>query len=165
MIITFALQYYDKGVYNQASLFGFLDDLNLRVEVKPGPPPVYSTLRYSQASMIFYCGYIAGVYPATVLAQKYRSGRVCGVLVLVWGIVEICTVFCHSFPGILLQRFWLGFLEAGIAPTFAVMCNQYYKRDEMALRMGMWFCAQPLSNTFAPLISYGLGSIASSLSG
>jgi MFS family permease len=165
MVITYALQYYDKGVFNQASLFGFLQDLDLQVLVKPGPKPTYSTLRYSQASMIFYCGYILGVYPATLLAQKYRTGRVCGILVTVWGICEICTVACHSFAGILIQRFFLGVLEAGIAPAFMVLCSQYYKRDELALRIGFWCSAQPLSNTFAPLISYGLGSINGSLAG
>ena len=165
MIITYALQYYDKGVYNQASLFGFLKDLDLQVLVKAGPPPVYSTLRYSQASMIFYCGYILGVYPATLIAQKFRTGRVCGILVTVWGICEICTVACNSFAGILIQRFCLGVLEAGIAPTFMILCSQYYKRDELAFRIGLWCSAQPLSNTFAPLISYGLGSIQGSLAG
>jgi sugar phosphate permease len=165
MIITYALQYYDKGVLNQASLFGFLTDLDLRVEVSPGPPPVYSTIRYSQASMIFYCGYILGVYPATLMAQKFRTGRVCGVLVTLWGACEICTVACNSFAGILVQRFFLGVLESGVAPTFLVLCSQFYKRDELALRVGMWCSAQPLSNTFAPLISYGLGSINGSLPG
>ena len=165
MIITYALQYYDKGVLNQASLFGFLTDLDLRTVVKAGPPPVYSTIRYSQVSMIFYCGYILGVYPATLLAQKYRTGRVCGIMVILWGICEICTVACKNFPGILVQRFFLGALEAGIAPTFMVLCSQFYKRDELALRVGMWASAQPLSNTFAPLISYGLGSINGSLAG
>jgi Major Facilitator Superfamily len=165
MIITYALQYYDKGVYNQASLFNFLIDLDLRTVLSPGPPTVYSTIRYSQASMIFYCGYLAGVYPATLLAQKYRTGRVCGILVTLWGICEICTVACNSFAGILVQRFFLGALEAGIAPVFLVMCSQFYKRDELALRVGLWFSAQPLSNTFAPLISYGFGTIHGSLAG
>src|SRR5271156_815939 len=118
MVITYALQYYDKGVLNQASLFGFLDDLDLRTVVSPGPPIVYSTIRYSQVSMIFYCGYVLGVYPATLLAQKYPVSKVCGILVTLWGICEICTAACTSFPGILLQRFFLGLLESGVAPTF-----------------------------------------------
>lgn len=165
MIITYALQYYDKGVYNQASLFGFLTDLDLAVVVKPGPPPVVSTLRYSQASMIFYCGCLAGVYPSTLIAQKFRTGRICGIFVFLWGICEICTVACSSFPGILIQRFFLGVLEGGIGPVFTIVCSQFYKRDEMALRVGLWFSAQPLSNTFAPLISYGFGSIKGPLAG
>jgi MFS family permease len=159
MVITYALQYYDKGVFNQESLFGFLQSLDLEVLVSSTPKPTYSTLRYSQASMIFYCGYILGVYPATFLAQKFRTGRVCGILVTVWDICEICTAACSSFAGILVQRFFLRVLEAGIAPAFMVLCSQYYKRDELALRIGFWCSAQPLSNTFAPLISYGLGSI------
>jgi sugar phosphate permease len=165
MVLTNMIQYYDKGVLNQASIFGFIPDLGLSVVVSPGPPAVVSTIRFSQASMIFYCGYIAGVYPATLLAQKFRTGRVCGVLVILWGICEICTVACHNFPGILVQRFVLGVLESGVAPTFMVLCSQFYKRDEMALRIGWWAAAQPLSGVFCPFISYGLGSIKGPLAG
>jgi MFS family permease len=166
MIITYAVQYYDKGVIQQSTLFGLLTDLDLQVLVRPGPPPVYSTTRYSEVSMIFFCGYIAGVYPLSMAAQKFsRSGKVCGAFVIVWGICAMCTTACKSFPGILVQRFFLGALESGIAPAFLILCSQFYKRDEAALRVGMWCAAQPGANTFAPLISYGFGSIVGPLAG
>jgi hypothetical protein len=48
MIMTFMLQYYDKAVLGQAALFGFLQSLDLQTLVSAGPPPVYSTIRFSQ---------------------------------------------------------------------------------------------------------------------
>jgi hypothetical protein len=45
---TYMLQYYDKAILGQAALFNFIPDLGLSVVVSPGPPPVVSTLRFSQ---------------------------------------------------------------------------------------------------------------------
>lgn len=39
--------------------------------------------------MIFYCGFLLGVYPATLLVQKYAAGKVCAGLVLAWAVVEV----------------------------------------------------------------------------
>lgn len=39
--------------------------------------------------MIFYCGYILGVYPAVLIAQRYRAGKVCAGLIFAWAVVEI----------------------------------------------------------------------------
>src|SRR5271163_4314018 len=48
MVMTFMLQYYDKAVLSQAALFEFLQSLDLQTLVSAGPPPVYSTIRFSQ---------------------------------------------------------------------------------------------------------------------
>lgn len=52
MMITYMLQYYDKAILGQAALFNFIPDLQLSVVVSPGPPPVVSTLRFSQGTSI-----------------------------------------------------------------------------------------------------------------
>jgi hypothetical protein len=95
----------DKTILNQAALFGLLTDLDLpklfrsRAElflirrcfhmVGDGIEPAAATLTCIIAGMVFYCGYILGVYPATLLAQKFRAGKVCASLVLVWSVAEI----------------------------------------------------------------------------
>ena len=50
----------------------------------------------------------AGVLPLSALAQRFPTGRVCAVYVVLWGIVVILTPLCHSFEGIMVQRFFLG---------------------------------------------------------
>jgi hypothetical protein len=47
------------------------------------------SLTFSIVGMVFYCGYILGVYPATLLGQKFHSGKVCAFLVVIWSIVEV----------------------------------------------------------------------------
>jgi MFS family permease len=114
-----------------------------------------STIRYSQATMIFYCSCILGVYPGAIFAQKFPTGRVCGILVVIRGVCELLKIQCQNFAGIMVQRFFLGCLESGVTSAFLVLCSPFYRSDELALRVGMWTSAQPLANTFAPLINYG----------
>lgn len=92
--------------------------------------------RYSIAASIFFLGFVAGAYPASQLAQRYPVERVAGGLVLVWGICFILTAACTTYQGIYAQRFFLGFLEAGVGPIFMLIVGQFYKKDEQALMMG-----------------------------
>lgn len=92
--------------------------------------------RYSWSAAIFYLGFIGGAYPATVLAQRYPIERVASSVVTIWGICLILTTVCHNFQGLYAQRFFLGFLEAGISPMFMLIVGQFYKKDEQAFRLG-----------------------------
>lgn len=50
MLVTYMLQYYDKAILGQAALFGFMQSLDLIQVISPGPPPVVSTVRFSQGT-------------------------------------------------------------------------------------------------------------------
>lgn len=92
--------------------------------------------RYSFTASIFYLGFIAGAYPAIILAQRFPVERVASLVVLLWGVCLLSTVACKDYKGIYVQRFFLGFLESGISPIFMMMVGQFYKKDEQSLRMG-----------------------------
>ncbi|KIW10807.1 hypothetical protein PV08_10106 [Exophiala spinifera] len=150
---TYGLQYYDKAMLSQAALFGLREDLGLEAGSK-----------YSFCASIFYLGFIVGAYPAILLAQRFPIERVAAVSVLLWGICLICTAACDSWKTIFAQRFFLGLLEAGISPMFMMVVGQFYKKDEQALRMGVWYCTTGYVSIVSPLINYGLGHIKGSLS-
>lgn len=64
LIITYMLQYVDKVILNGASQFGIIEDLDLYTVqgYSPGkdPQPILSLQRYSNATLIFYWGCLAG---------------------------------------------------------------------------------------------------------
>ncbi|KEF54825.1 uncharacterized protein A1O9_09267 [Exophiala aquamarina CBS 119918] len=152
LVVTYALQYYDKTMISQAALFGLRKDLELTGN------------RYSMASAIFFLGFICGAYPASQLAQRYPIERVASSLVLLWGICFLLTAACFSWQSLYVQRFFLGFLEAGVSPIFMLMVGQFYKKDEQALRMGIWYAASGMITLVSPVLNYGLGHIEGSLS-
>ncbi|KAM0275740.1 hypothetical protein ACHAQH_007458 [Verticillium albo-atrum] len=145
---TYGLQYYDKAMLSQAALFGLRQDLNLTVGN-----------RYSWSASIFYLGFIVGAYPAMILAQKYPVERVASLIVTLWGICLILTTVCTKYTHIYAQRFFLGFLESGISPMFMLIVGSWYKKNEQAMRMGIWYSCTGYVSMFSPLINFGFGSI------
>ncbi|KAH7029587.1 major facilitator superfamily domain-containing protein [Microdochium trichocladiopsis] len=148
LCVTYGLQYYDKAMLSQAALFGLRTDLELTVGD-----------RYSFSAAIFYLGFIIGAYPAMWLAQRYPIDRVASGLVVVWGICLILTSACTSWQGLYAQRFFLGFLESGISPLFMLIVGSWYRKNEQALRMGIWYSCTGYASCVSPLINYGLGLI------
>ena len=56
----------------------------------------------------------------------------------------ILTVTCQDYRGLYAQRFFLGLLESGISPMFMLIVGSWYKKDEQAMRMGIWYLPVPL---------------------
>lgn len=149
-------------------------------------------IRYSMVAAIFYPGFIVGEeskiekgvapcqvlavnlrsiydfsvgsYPAIVLAQRYPIERVIFGIVLLWGACLMCTAACTSYAGILAQRFFLGALESGVSPGWMLVVGGWYKKQEQAFRMGIWYSMTGYVSIVSPLINYGLGHITGSLS-
>ncbi|KAL3463563.1 major facilitator superfamily domain-containing protein [Aspergillus heterothallicus] len=152
LCMTYGLQYYDKAMLSQAALFGLRQDLGLLVGN-----------RYSMSAAIFYLGFIVGAYPTMFLAQRYPIHHVASITVTLWGICLILTPVCHNYQSLYAQRFFLGMLESGISPMFMMIVGGWYKKDEQALRMGIWYSCTGYVSIFSPLINYGLGHIKGSL--
>ncbi|KAL3481414.1 major facilitator superfamily domain-containing protein [Aspergillus californicus] len=153
LCMTYGLQYYDKAMLSQAALFGLREDLDL-----------LTGNRYAMSAAIFYLGFIVGAYPTMALAQRYPIHHVASITVTIWGVCLILTPLCHNYQSLYAQRFFLGFLESGISPMFMMIVGGWYKKDEQALRMGIWYSCTGYVSIFSPLINYGLGHIRGSLS-
>ncbi|KAG5980916.1 hypothetical protein E4U55_003473, partial [Claviceps digitariae] len=147
MCMTYALQFYDKNILSQAALFGIRQDLGL----DQGD-------RFSWCASIFYLGFLVGAYPVMLIAQKYPVERVASTIVTLWGVCLISTTACTNYQGIFAQRFFLGMLEVGISPMFMLIVGSWYKKDEQAMRMGVWLCCNGYISMVSPLINYGFGS-------
>ncbi|KAF5699247.1 transporter [Fusarium mundagurra] len=153
LVLTFAIQFYDKFLFSHAAIFGMRTDLKLTVGN-----------RFSMASSIFYLGYIVGAYPATFLAQRFPIHIVAFAMVCLWGACVLAGGWCNSFRELYVQRFFLGLLESGVSPVWMMVVGGWYTKVEQTFRMGVWFAAAPMMAIPAPLINFGLGHIKGSLS-
>ncbi|KAJ6141589.1 hypothetical protein N7470_009979 [Penicillium chermesinum] len=161
MMFTYTLQSYDKGIMRSASQFGFNEDLGLTVVIGHGAngAAITDDQRYSNAAMMFYIGYLVGMYPMMYLAQHHSVSRVISLATFFWGAVVMSTAGCSNYAGIMVARFVLGLLESAVAPTFTVLVTFWWTRDEQALRTGLWYCCVGVATTISPLINWGLGHI------
>lgn len=148
LCFTYALQYYDKALLSQAAIFGMRADLDMM-----------DGLRYSWASLIFYFGYMAGTYPISLLAQRFPTRWVITTICLLWGVVVLATPACKTFEHFLVNRFFLGLIEAGVSPMFMMVVGLWYTHAEQVSRSSWWYSFSGGSLLVSPLINYGLGHI------
>jgi MFS family permease len=98
----------------------------------------------------------ANVVPS---AQKFPIERVTSIIVTIWGVCLLLTITCSSYQGVYAQRFFLGLLEAGVSPLFMLIVGSWYKKNEQAFRMGIWYSCTGYVSIISPVINYGWGSI------
>ncbi|KAL6898693.1 major facilitator superfamily domain-containing protein [Trichoderma evansii] len=151
LCVTYALQYWDKGLLGQAAVFGLRTDLGLTVGKT-----------FSWVSVVFYFGHIAGMYPASLLAQRFRPKRACSVLSVLWSIIMLTTPACKTYSGILANRFFLGVVEAGVNPIFMLVVGMWYTKKEQVFRSSIWYSFSGGSLLISPVINFGLAHVTHS---
>lgn len=134
-------------------------DLSLSVLNHSTNPPTMVTTRLSWATSIFYFGMLAGLYPMTFILQRFRIGRVLGILVILWGMVAMLTAAVTSWRGLYAQRFFLGFIESVMPTAFMCIVSGYYTQQEQALRQSWWFSSTGGWTIIGGALNYGFAQI------
>lgn len=99
-----------------------------------------------------------------LLAQRYPIERVAAGIVTLWGVCLILTPACTTWRALYVERFFLGLLESGVSPLFMLVVGSWYRKNEQAFRMGIWYSMTGYAAIFSPLVNYGLGQIDGALS-
>ncbi|GIJ87149.1 hypothetical protein Asppvi_006053 [Aspergillus pseudoviridinutans] len=67
---------------------------------------------------------------------------------MVWGIITMCLGFVRNFAGFVAVRAILGVAEGGLLPGMVLYLSFFYKRSDLALRIGLFYTAASLSGAF-----------------
>ncbi|OQE17865.1 hypothetical protein PENSTE_c019G05711 [Penicillium steckii] len=181
MLIGYGVVYYDKAILGSASLFGMTTDLDLQVVDSSTTPPSVDTSRLSWATSIFYFGMLAGLYPMTLILQRFDTRYFLGPVVLLWAIICAATAGVTSWQGLFVQRFFLGgslfsnyatrnfylqpynqgVIESVIPTAFMTIVSSYYTQKEQALRQAWWFSGVGWFTIIGGALNYGFGQITS----
>ena len=142
-------QVLDKIVLGLSPIFGLREDTHLDGN------------QYSIAAAMGPSAQLAWQPFSSILIVKVRHRILMPTMVLGWGIVQICTPACHSFAGLLVNRFFLGLFEAGCLPLFSVITSQWYRRSEQPMRVALWFGTNGVATMVAGALCYGVGHLQS----
>jgi len=71
----------------------------------------------------------------------------------------MCLGFVRSFGSFFAVRAVLGVAEGGLLPGMVLYLSALYTRQEMALRIGIFYTAASLSGAFGGLLARGLSAI------
>ncbi|EXJ81045.1 hypothetical protein A1O3_07333 [Capronia epimyces CBS 606.96] len=149
LFVTYMFQYLDKSTMANAAILGLRSDLHLQGQ------------DYSWASSVFNFGYLAASGPIAFIIVRLPIGKFMSVSVLLWGAVLMCMAATKNSSGLIATRFFLGFMEAAVAPGFSIIVSLWYKRSEQPLRTGVWFLGNIVSGFFAGPLMYAFGHIHS----
>lgn len=144
-VFIYIMNYLDRNNIASARLKGLQTDLNL------------SNAQYSTCLSILYVGYILMQIPSNMLINRIpRPSVYLGGVMLIWGLISTLTGVVTDFKGMVLVRFFLGFVEAAFLPGSLLILSKWYTRRELTMRNAILFCGNLISNAFSALVGAGV---------
>lgn len=144
-VAIYIMNYLDRNNIAAARLKGLQDDLNL------------NNTEYSTCLSILYVGYILMQIPSNMLINGLeRPSLYLSIVMLIWGLISTLSGVVHDFKGMVVTRFFLGFVEAAFLPGVLLILSKWYTRRELTLRNAILFCGNLISNAFSALVGAGV---------
>jgi len=78
------------------------------------------------------------------------------ICMIVWGTISACTGAVHNYAGLIVCRFFLGFVEAAYFPGCLFFLSSWYTRKELAFRTAVLYSGSLISGAFSGLIAAGI---------
>ncbi|KAF4555467.1 MFS-type transporter-like protein 69 [Elsinoe fawcettii] len=103
----------------------------------------------------FYVTYIAFEW-MTLLYKVLPAHGYIAACVAAWGVVASCQALATGFGGLLVCRLLLGTAEAAFGPGVPFYMSFFYRREELAYRVGWFISAAPLASCVAGLLAWGI---------
>ncbi|KZT72525.1 MFS general substrate transporter [Daedalea quercina L-15889] len=145
LIVIYILNYIDRNNASAARLRGFEDDLHLKGQ------------EFDTLLSILYVGYILMQIPSNMLLTYIdRPSIYLPCCMMVWGMISCLTGATTNFVGVLMTRFFLGFVEAAFFPGALFLLSKWYTRSELGVRTAVLSCGLLVSNAFGALLASGI---------
>ncbi|KAJ2915004.1 hypothetical protein MD484_g5406, partial [Candolleomyces efflorescens] len=116
----------------------FIDRTSIGLEADLG----LKGLDFNIAVTVFYVFYIVSDIPSNLLLKQWGSIWL-AFLVIGFGVVSIASAFLHNMSGLLASRVFLGLFEGGTVPGLMYILSRYYRKHELAVRIGIFFGGAP----------------------
>ncbi|GAA5967061.1 hypothetical protein JCM11641_000428 [Rhodosporidiobolus odoratus] len=143
--VLFLLNFIDRSAVGNANVAGFSTDLHLNAAKN----------EYNIGLMLFFVVYILGEIPSNLILKKVGSWWL-AFLCFCFGVITIGSAWIKSFGDFLAVRLLLGLFEGGVIPGIVFLCSTYYRRSELAFRVGTFLSLGPgLSGAFGGLLAAG----------
>ncbi|GAM35423.1 hypothetical protein TCE0_017r03743 [Talaromyces pinophilus] len=137
----------DRSNIGNAKIDGLIQDLHLDGD------------KFNITLLVFYIPYILVDVPSNWVVKRVRAGVFLPGLITAWGLTSTCLGFTKSFTGLIIARLVLGLCEGGLLGGMIVYLAMFYRRHQMLYRIGLFYCAAPLSGAFGGLLATGLAKI------
>ncbi|KAF7118976.1 hypothetical protein CNMCM5793_008616 [Aspergillus hiratsukae] len=147
LALLFLCSFLDRTNVGNAKILGLQNDLNITGN------------QYDIGLTVFYLTYICSELPSNLIIKKASPKIWLPALTMVWGIITMCLGFVRNFAGFVAVRAILGIAEGGLLPGMILYLSFFYRRSDLAIRIGLFYTAASLSGAFGGLLARGLAAI------
>ncbi|RAK85319.1 MFS transporter [Aspergillus costaricaensis CBS 115574] len=144
LVVMYLLNFLDRNNLSQARLGSLEQDLGMK------------GTDYNLATSILFVGYLLMQLPSNLLLTRVRPSLFLGTSMAIWGVISACQAATQSFTGLVLARFFLGFVEAPFFPGAIMLMSSWYTRQELSHRIAWFYAGSSLANAFGGLIGAGV---------
>lgn len=104
--------------------------------------------QYNTCISILYVGYLFAQIPSNMLmsSKKVRPSLYMASCMIVWGCVATLTALVKNYVGLVMVRFFLGFVEAPFYPGALYVLSLFYTRKEIATRVSILYAGKARSS-------------------
>ncbi|KAF9535440.1 MFS general substrate transporter [Crepidotus variabilis] len=134
----------DKGNVGNAKTDGWDKDIHLKGN------------QYYLLVMIFYVPFCLFGTPISLLVKRFSAARVLPLMMVGFGSMSLLAGAATNFSQIFAIRFFLGIFESAMLPGVIFYLSTFYKRNELASRVGLFYAAASIAGAFSGLIAYGV---------
>ncbi|KAH7304204.1 major facilitator superfamily domain-containing protein [Stachybotrys elegans] len=111
------------------------------------------------AQTLFTVGFIVTELPFNMISRYMGPERFLPITMFLWGIATWSQVFLRNASGLWAARFFIGALEGGYIPGFALYISKYYTNQELALRYAIFWSSNSFAGALSGPLSIGLLSL------
>ncbi|KAI9374216.1 major facilitator superfamily domain-containing protein [Aspergillus egyptiacus] len=147
LALLFLCSFLDRTNVGNAKILGLEEDLNI------------TNRQYDTGLAVFYLFYVLSEVPSNLAIRKVSPKIWLPALTMVWGVFTMCLGFVRNFGSFVAVRSLLGIAEGGLLPGMVLYLSSFYKRGDLALRIGLFYTAASLSGAFGGLLARGLAEI------
>lgn len=95
--------------------------------------------------------------PSNLMLNKFgKPALYLPIAMILWGIISTATAAAQSYAGLVVIRFFLGFVEAAYFPGCLYFLSVWYTRKELGFRTAALYSGSLLSGAFSGLIAAGI---------
>lgn len=127
MMMLQLISYLDRGNIGFAATQGMTKDIHLH------------GTNLNTAVSVFYIFYILAEMPSAIFVKRLQFNRFLPAITFAWGIVCLGTGFVHNFGSLVVTRILLGFFEGCLFASMTIFLCNWYKREELAVRVAFLF--------------------------
>jgi D-galactonate transporter len=107
---------------------------------------------------MFFIGYLVLEIPGALIAERWSARRWIARIMISWGIITALMAFIHTARQFYLVRFLVGAAEAGFFPAVIVYVSHWFRYQDRAKAIAVFYAANPLSYVIgSPLAGLLLG--------